>query len=161
MVAAMLAGDSLTKEYFPYILEERIVVPTGAIGTRQIELVDKQALKQAPTPKQRMKILKRDEYRCRICGRRPEDNVDIHLHVHHFRPWAKGGLTEESNLITLCHTCHNGLDPHYEFSLLNIFPEAFQPFNEFVSKLDSFDCEYHSGVQNYRNIVQRITGADN
>ena len=38
-------------------------------------------------------------------------------------PWGQGGITEEENLVTLCGTCHDGLEPHYEtqlFDLLNI-----------------------------------------
>ena len=38
-------------------------------------------------------------------------------------PWGQGGITEEENLVTLCGTCHDGLEPHFEtqlFDLLNI-----------------------------------------
>lgn len=34
-------------------------------------------------------------------------------------------MTEEPNLIALCHTCHNGLEPHFDqrlFALL--YPEV-------------------------------------
>lgn len=64
-----------------------------------------------------MKVLKRDKNRCRICGRSPSDYEDVVLHVHHTRPWGKRGVTDINNLITLCHTCHNGLDPHEDQSL--------------------------------------------
>jgi HNH endonuclease len=40
--------------------------------------------------------------------------------VHHIRPWATGGLTEEQNLICLCHTCHSGLSPHDEPGLFSL-----------------------------------------
>ena len=40
--------------------------------------------------------------------------------MHHIRPWAAGGITEERNLITLCHTCHNGLAPHFEHGLFRL-----------------------------------------
>ncbi len=41
----------------------------------------------------------------------------LELHVHHIRPWAEGGLTEIANLITLCGTCHRGLEPHEDTTL--------------------------------------------
>src|SRR5258708_3087035 len=44
------------------------------------------------------------------------------LHVHHICPHGMGGLTELGNLVTLCHTCHGGLDPHYEARLLSMVP---------------------------------------
>ena len=67
----------------------------------------------APSRKLRMSVLERDEFRCRACGRSPANNVDVELHVHHIIPWGIGGITEKVNLITLCKTCHDGLDPHY------------------------------------------------
>jgi hypothetical protein len=125
---------------------------------RPIDEVSPATLKHAPTPKLRMEILKRDNYKCRICGRSPNANVDIELHIHHYRPWSLGGLTEETNLITLCHTCHKGLDPHYDISLVNIFQEAFNPFRNFLDKLErgEIDGEYHAGVQRYRDFVKRV-----
>jgi hypothetical protein len=30
-----------------------------------------------------MDVLRRDDFRCQICGRRAADYVDIELHVHH------------------------------------------------------------------------------
>jgi hypothetical protein len=61
-----------------------------------------------------MRVLKRDGYRCVVCGRRPGDHVDLELHVHHVIPWRMHGPTAENNLVTLCGTCHKGLDPDFE-----------------------------------------------
>ena len=57
----------------------------------------------------RSEILERDDYVCRLC--RNEDN----LHVHHIN-WERT-CNEETNLVTLCRTCHNavhrdGYKPH-------------------------------------------------
>jgi 5-methylcytosine-specific restriction endonuclease McrA len=38
-----------------------------------------------------MRILKRDRRRCRVCGRSPDDFVDVTLHVHHIVPWSRSG----------------------------------------------------------------------
>lgn len=99
-------------------------VNVGECGFASPTLLPSGALRRAPSPKLRMSIIRRDGYKCRVCGRSPHKNVDIELHVHHVRPWAAGGVTEESNLMTLCHTCHVGLDPHFEFSLFRLMPAA-------------------------------------
>lgn len=57
----------------------------------------------------RMEILKRDQYRCRICGCSADDSVHIRLEVHHIKPWEEGGISTPQNLITLCATCHSGI----------------------------------------------------
>ena len=84
------------------------------VGFTNLSVPVKQALKRAPTPTLRMTVLKRDRYRCRICGRSPDNYSDVELHIHHIRPWAKKGVTDPINLITLCHTCHKGLEPHWD-----------------------------------------------
>jgi 5-methylcytosine-specific restriction endonuclease McrA len=58
------------------------------------------------TPKLRYEILRRDGFRCKICGRGEEDGVK--LHVDHIIPVSKGGKTEEENLRTLCEDCNLG-----------------------------------------------------
>jgi len=106
------------------ILKPHPYVQTGFAGFRAIKDLPKMIFQKAPTKKQRMRILKRDNYRCKICGQRPSNNVDITLHVHHIRQWAKGGVTDDANLITLCHTCHEGLEPHNEISLFGLLSES-------------------------------------
>jgi len=45
-------------------------------------------------------VLKRDGWRCQQCGVRDK------LHVHHIQPRSLMGDDAESNLITLCASCH-------------------------------------------------------
>ena len=56
----------------------------------------------------RFKVLKRDCYRCVICGRSPAMTVGIELHVDHIFPFSKGGKTQLDNLRTLCNECNIG-----------------------------------------------------
>ena len=58
------------------------------------------------TPSLRFDILKRDGYRCQICGRTAAEGA--RLEVDHKVPVAAGGLTVPENLWTLCHDCNNG-----------------------------------------------------
>jgi hypothetical protein len=54
----------------------------------------------------RFRILRRDGFRCKMCGRGPDDAEGIILHVDHKMPLAKGGTDEDENLWTLCNECN-------------------------------------------------------
>lgn len=49
----------------------------------------------------REEILKRDDYRCRYCGRRAQT-----LDIDHVIPVSQGGKTVFSNLVTACSACN-------------------------------------------------------
>ena len=67
--------------------------------------------RQMLTPGLRYDILRRDNFRCQICGRTQADGVK--LEVDHKKPIAKGGKTEPSNLWTLCQDCNRGKSAKY------------------------------------------------
>lgn len=54
----------------------------------------------------RYEVMRRDGYRCKICGSSQSDGVK--LHVDHIVPVSKGGKTTMSNLQTLCDRCNLG-----------------------------------------------------
>ena len=56
--------------------------------------------------KERFAILARDDFRCRYCGRGPQDNVK--LHVDHIFPKIKQGSNDSYNKITACEECNEG-----------------------------------------------------
>lgn len=60
--------------------------------------------------KVRFAVLRRDGYRCRICGRDAQDGVK--LEVDHKIPCAKGGTDDPLNLWTLCFDCNRGKRDH-------------------------------------------------
>ncbi len=65
------------------------------------------------TSKMRYEVMKRDGFKCVICGRSAA--VDgVKLHVDHIKPVAKGGKTEMSNLRTLCQDCNLGKSDAYD-----------------------------------------------
>jgi hypothetical protein len=54
----------------------------------------------------RYEIIKRDGYKCVVCGRTVYDGIK--LHVDHIHPVSKGGRTTRENLRTLCNECNQG-----------------------------------------------------
>ncbi len=54
----------------------------------------------------RYEILKRDNFKCVLCGASKNDGIK--LHVDHIVPISKGGKTIKSNLRTLCEDCNIG-----------------------------------------------------
>ena len=60
------------------------------------------------TERLRFRILLRDGFTCRKCGRSPLNSHGVELHVDHIIPWSKGGETEPDNLETKCNKCNLG-----------------------------------------------------
>jgi hypothetical protein len=75
--------QSLAEKYFPHLVKPREVLQSFAEGWLYVDSHPEAMSQHAPSKKLRMKVLKRDGYRCRICGRSPKDYVDVELHVHH------------------------------------------------------------------------------
>ncbi len=51
----------------------------------------------------RFDILKRDNFTCQYCGKKPPE---VELEVDHIIPLSKGGSNEEKNLTTSCERCN-------------------------------------------------------
>lgn len=56
----------------------------------------------------RFRILRRDGFRCQMCGANPEMDKDVLLHIDHKMPFAAGGTEDDDNLWTLCESCNLG-----------------------------------------------------
>lgn len=75
-------------------------------------------IKKPPRPKKsgertislglRYDVLRRDRFRCVICGANPAANPQCQLHVDHVIAHSKGGRTSLENLRTLCMRCNVG-----------------------------------------------------
>jgi len=68
------------------------------------------ALGRKLPPSLRFRVLKRDSYRCQLCGRSAAD--DVRLEVDHKVPWARGGGNDIANLWVLCAECNAGKSDH-------------------------------------------------
>ena len=56
----------------------------------------------------RFTVMKRDNFKCCMCGRSPATTVGLELHIDHIIPWSKGEETTIDNLQTLCSDCNLG-----------------------------------------------------
>ena len=56
----------------------------------------------------RFLVMKRDNFKCCMCGRSPATTAGLELHIDHIIPWSKGGETTIDNLQTLCSDCNLG-----------------------------------------------------
>ncbi|QID19374.1 HNH endonuclease [Nitrogeniibacter mangrovi] len=118
--------QELAEKRFAHHIEPTVCLrESGGLGFASADSLSKTQLQHAPTKTVRMEVLTRDGRRCQICGRSPAYYVDVELHVHHAIPWGKGGMTEVQNLITLCKTCHDGLEPHCDMDLVNLLHEKY------------------------------------
>lgn len=53
-------------------------------------------------------VMKRDNFKCRLCGASPAKDPSVELHVDHIVPWSRGGESTIDNLQTLCKRCNLG-----------------------------------------------------
>jgi hypothetical protein len=64
--------------------------------------------RKPPTARQRLEVLKRDNYTCVICGRSPAITHGLELEVDHVEPFSTGGADVLENYQTLCQRCNRG-----------------------------------------------------
>lgn len=62
----------------------------------------------------RYKVLRRDSFRCVLCGRSPASTQGLELHVDHIVARARGGDNSSANLRTLCSECNLGKGVQHE-----------------------------------------------
>jgi hypothetical protein len=61
-----------------------------------------------PSIRLRFRVLQRDSFTCRACGRSPATEVGVRLEVDHILAWSRDGETTFENLQTLCEQCNSG-----------------------------------------------------
>ena len=144
---ALISRD-VAKAHLAEFTARQVLVKSALVGFSAYETALEQ---RRPSPKVRLRILKRDGYRCQLCGERPSLNEHIVLVVHHIRPFQPHGLTADENLITICHTCHGGLDPHEDLDLYLI------PGGHFDRVVGAEERDQHAqAVHAYRRLARRV-----
>ncbi|MGV4413725.1 HNH endonuclease [Chryseobacterium sp. T1] len=158
---SLFGGNGLiTKElcelYLSEIIKPQKNIKTYYGGYQNIESIPRKKINRAANPKLRMEILKRDNLRCKVCGASHQNNEHVELHLHHITPHSKGGLTEDKNLITLCHTCHKGLEPHFDESLYSLIDVGllsdYTSRNEYIDRIRK---NIRLGLQRIKNKKNR------
>lgn len=95
------------KEVYDYnSINEKVNRAKRMICERQTRQNQIKIEREKVTPSLRYDVMRRDNFRCQICGSTASDGVK--LHVDHIVPVSKGGKTTESNLRTLCDRCNMG-----------------------------------------------------
>ena len=68
----------------------------------------KHKTKREISERMRFRVLMRDGFTCKKCGRSPTKEMGVELHIDHIIPWSKGGETVLENLETKCQECNLG-----------------------------------------------------
>lgn len=97
-------------EILPNYNKQDVSVSDNSIKQVPIKVVKNKSKRTVPLS-MRYKILKKDNFTCVACGRNVDDGVK--LHIDHKKPFSLGGLTEISNLQTLCSECNIGKSNKY------------------------------------------------
>lgn len=87
------------------------VIPNNTLGkgkkSKQIKNVNHRTSRDINL-RLRFIVLRRDNFKCCLCGASPAKDPTVELHIDHIKPWSKGGETVIDNLQTLCSKCNLG-----------------------------------------------------
>lgn len=92
-------------------------------------------------------VLNRDNYTCQYCKGRHKDSK---LEVHHIIPRSQNGSDEESNLITLCHTCHKDL---HSGKIKPKFSGKKKGTLKYATQMNSIRCQL---LKRYPNAIETL-----
>lgn len=96
------------EKFVAYINNEENISSEEAIQSLEIEPSTRHKTKRNINWRLRFIIMRRDNFKCKSCGRSPATDPSIVLHVDHKTAWANGGETILENLETLCSKCNIG-----------------------------------------------------
>ena len=111
------------EKFIAYINEENSS-SEEAIKKLEVEPSTRHKTKRCINWRLRFIVMRKDNFKCRTCGRSPATDPSIILHADHIKAWANGGETVLENLQTLCSICNIGksdLDKYEWFDLKHFF----------------------------------------
>lgn len=103
------AGKNVYREaatFFEGDIRNAVAEVKRASEKRNTEEYRRKAERSRVTDKLRYQIMRRDGFRCQLCGASQADGVK--LHIDHIIPVSKGGTSDMENLRTLCERCNLG-----------------------------------------------------
>lgn len=95
-------------KFVAYINNEERTSSEEAIRNIEIEPSTLHKTKRGINWRLRFIVMRRDNFKCKNCGRSPATDPTIILHVDHIKAWANSGETILENLQTLCSKCNIG-----------------------------------------------------
>lgn len=100
--------NSYSKEQVYYMNDIKQIIEKSKLQLEynQTKEARKKFERNKLTKSLRYDVLRRDNFKCVICGRTSQDGA--FLHVDHILPIARGGETKLDNLQTLCENCNLG-----------------------------------------------------
>lgn len=103
------------EKFVEYINQEEIpagdIKEDAIVDNAQTKYEQKHKTKRHISWRLRFIVMRRDNFKCKSCGRSPATEQKIVLHVDHIIPYSKKGETILENLQTLCSICNIVL-PH-------------------------------------------------
>lgn len=96
------------EKFVAYINDEENISSEEAIKNLEIEPNTRHKTSRNINWRLRFIVMRRDNFKCKNCGRSPATDQTIVLHVDHIKAWANGGETVLENLQTLCSKCNIG-----------------------------------------------------
>jgi hypothetical protein len=96
------------EKFVAYINNEKKYSSEKAIEKLNAEPLTRHKTKRSINWRLRFLVMKRDNFKCKKCGRSPATDPKIILHVDHKKAWTNGGETVLENLETLCSKCNIG-----------------------------------------------------
>ena len=94
--------------FVTYINDEEIAQSENAITEWKVEPTTKHKTSRTINLRLRFIVMRRDNFKCKSCGRSPATDPTVILHVDHITAWTKNGETVLENLQTLCSICNIG-----------------------------------------------------
>lgn len=96
------------EKFVAYINNEKNILPEETIQNLKADPSTKHKTKRSINWRLRFIVMRRDNFKCKKCGRAPAIDPTIILHVDHKQAWTNGGETVLENLQTLCSKCNIG-----------------------------------------------------
>jgi hypothetical protein len=95
-------------KFVSYINNEESASSEEAIKHVSAESTTKHKASRTVNWRLRFIVMRRDNFKCKSCGRSPATDPQVILHVDHIIPYANRGETILDNLQTLCSVCNIG-----------------------------------------------------
>ena len=96
------------EKFVAYMSNEESISSEEGIKSLSVESTTKHKTKRSINWRLRFLVMRRDDFKCKLCGASPAMRPGTILHVDHIKAWDKGGETVMENLQTLCDQCNIG-----------------------------------------------------